>query len=86
MHLYKNPLLDWAIRGEGKEPSLIKAKQLLLILNESDTDAKNLIINLEDRHKQALKIKADIEKGIENVTKYINEKSKPKPEGESEKP
>ncbi len=34
MHLYKNPLLDWAIRGEGEAPSLVKAKQLLLVLNE----------------------------------------------------
>jgi hypothetical protein len=81
MHLYKNPLLDWAIRGEGEAPSLFKAKQLLLILNESDTDAKNLLINLEDRHKQALKIKADIEKGIENVTKYVNEHPKNKEQG-----
>jgi hypothetical protein len=81
--MYQNPSLDWAINGNGKAPSLTKAKALLEVLKDSDKDALKLIIDLEERHKRGLELKASIEKGIANVEKFINEKSKPKSEGES---
>jgi hypothetical protein len=84
MHMYKNPLLDWAIRGEGEAPSLVKAKQLLLVLNESSADANNLVRDLEARYKRALEIKADVDKGIQNVAKFINEHPKSKDKGPSQ--
>ena len=55
------------------------------VLKDSDKDALKLIIDLEERHKRGLELKANIERGIANVEKFINEKSKPKSEGESEK-
>jgi hypothetical protein len=85
MHMYQNPVLDWAINGKGQAPSLAKAKALLNVLKDSDKDALKLIIDLEERHKRGLELKASIERGIANVEKFINEKSKPKSEGESEK-
>jgi hypothetical protein len=85
MHMYQNPVLDWAINGKGEAPSLAKAKALLKVLEESDKDALKLLIDLEERHKRGLELKANIERGIANVQKHINEKSKPKSEGESEK-
>ena len=85
MHMYQNPVLDWAINGNGEAPSLAKAKALLKVLEESDKDALKLLIDLEERHKRGLELKANIERGIANVQKHINEKSKPKSEGESEK-
>lgn len=75
MHQYNNPILDWAINGKGEAPSLLKAKSLLEVLKESDADALKLIIDLEERHKRGLELKASIERGIENVQKYIDEKS-----------
>lgn len=83
--MYQNPALEWAINSKGPAPSLAKAKALLEILKESDANALKLLIDLEDRHKRALELKAGIERGVANVEKYINEKSKSKPEGESEK-
>lgn len=83
MHIYQNPVLDWAINGKGEAPSLAKAKALLKVLQESDKDALELLKDLEDRHKRGLELKANIERGIANVEKHINEKSKPKSEGQS---
>ena len=85
MHMYQNPVLDWAIHGKGEAPSLTKAKSLLKVLEESQADAIKLLADLEDRHKRALQINHDIEAGIARCKKHIDEKSKPKSEGESEK-
>lgn len=83
MHMYQNPVLDWAIYGRGEAPSLVKTKALLKVLKESQADAIKLKADLEDRHKRAIQINHDIEAGIARCQKHIDEKSKPKSEGES---
>ena len=85
MHMYQNPVLDWAINGKGEAPSLTKAKSLLKVLQDADADAIKLLVDLEDRHKRGLELKANLERGIARVQQHIDEKSKPKSEGESEK-
>ncbi len=85
MHMYQNPVLDWAINGKGEAPSLAKAKALLKVLQESQSDAIKLLADLEERHKRALQINRDLEAGLARVQKHVDEKSKPKTEGESEK-
>lgn len=85
MHMYQNPVLDWAIHGRGEAPSLAKAKALLKVLQESQSDAIKLLADLEERHKRALQINRDLEAGLARVQKHVDEKSKPKSEGESEK-
>jgi hypothetical protein len=83
--MYQNPVLDWAINGKGEAPSLAKAKALLKVLQESQSDAIKLLADLEERHKRALQINRDLEAGLARVQKHVDEKSKPKTEGESEK-
>lgn len=74
MHLYQNPILNWAIKGEGEPPSKAKAKYLLSNLKDSHAEAVKLVADLEERHKRALALLNDIEKGIDTCTKYTDGK------------
>ena len=74
MHLYQNPILNWAIKGEGEPPSKAKAKVLLTHLKDSHADAVKLVADLDERHKRALSLLNDVEKGIDTCIKYIDGK------------
>ena len=74
MHLYQNPILNWAIKGEGEPPSKAKAKYLLDEFKQSHADAVKLVADLEERHKRGLALLNDIQKGIDTCTNYIDGK------------
>ena len=69
---YTNPLLEWAINGNGTAPSKDEAKSLLIGLRESLLKAENLIINARHTLEAADDLRKRVEGGIKRTEDIIN--------------